>query len=301
METHRWTRAVGDQSAPIPRERTSELGEMEGAARCPFCSQNAHDKLCSRGLLARLGVPVCGRVRQLRELEGQPGCLCWRTFSASCYDTDPMNTRSESGKTNLVAIAILLGVVIAGVWIWKRLSLDTQEYVIDQAIPVAFVGLVIAAGLFLLLRALNRRRTRWRERARLLAAFEQATVQEKKLEIAFELIDVNGYRSEGLESVTPALRDLFSTTLQFAVGDKQHRIRGMAASHLGVLNDRTVIPLLMNALEDEHAYVRSCAALGLGRLRASEAREKLTIVMEKDWDQTVRSRSKEALERIKQS
>ena len=212
-----------------------------------------------------------------------------------------MNTRSESGKTNLVAIAILLGVVIAGVWIWKRLSLVTQEYVIDQAIPMAFVGLVIAAGLFLLLRALNRRRTRRRERARLLAAFEQATVQEKQLEIAFELIDVNGYRSEGLESVTPALRDLFSTTLQFAVGDKQHRIRGMAASHLGVLNDRTVIPLLMNALEDEHAYVRSCAALGLGRLRASEAREKLTIVMEKDWDQTVRSRSKEALERIKQA
>ena len=102
-----------------------------------------------------------------------------------------------------------------------------------------------------------------------------------------------------MESVTPALRDLFSTTLQFAVGDKQHRIRGMAASHLGVLNDKTVIPLLLKALEDEHAYVRSCAALGLGRLRASEAREKLTIAMEKDWDQTVRSRSKEALERIK--
>jgi HEAT repeat protein len=212
-----------------------------------------------------------------------------------------MRTRSESGKTNLVAIAILLGGVIAGVWVWKRLSLDTQEYVIDQAIPVAFVGLVIAAGLFLLLRAVNRRRAQRRDRAKLLAAFEQATAQEKKLEIAFALIDVNGYRGEGLESVTPALRDLFSTTLQFAVGDKQHRIRGMAASHLGVLNDRTVIPLLMNALEDEHAYVRSCAALGLGRLRASEAREKLTIVMEKDWDQTVRSRSKEALERIKQS
>ena len=212
-----------------------------------------------------------------------------------------MNTRSESGKTNLVAIAILLGVVIAGVWIWKRLSLDAQEYVIDQAIPMAFVGLVITAGLFLLLRVVNRRMAQRRERAKLLAAFEQATVQDKKLEIAFALIDVNGYRGEGLESVTPALRDLFSTTLQFALGDKQHRIRGMAASHLGVLNDRTVIPLLMNALEDEHAYVRSCAALGLGRLRASEAREKLTIVMEKDWDQTVRSRSKEALERIKQS
>lgn len=210
-----------------------------------------------------------------------------------------MSTRSESGKTNLAAIAILVSVVIAGVWVWKRLSLDTQEYVIDQAIPMAFAGLVIVAGLWMLVQLFIRRRTQRRERAKLVAAFERATVQEKRLEIAFALIDVNGYRGDGLESVTPALRDLFATTLQFAVGDKQHRIRGMAASHLGVLNDRTVIPLLLKALEDDHAYVRSCAALGLGRLRASEAKEKLTAVMEGDYDQTVRSRSKEALERIK--
>ena len=210
-----------------------------------------------------------------------------------------MSTRSESGQTNLIAIAVLVGVVIAGVWVWKRLSFNTQDYVIDQAIPMAFVGLVIAAGLWMLVRAFNRRRAQRRERAKLLAVFERATVQEKKLEIAFELIDMNGYRAEGLESVTPALRDLFASTLQQALGDKQHRIRGMAASYLGVLNDRTVIPLLVKALEDDHAYVRSCAALGLGRLRASEAKEKLKAVMEEDWDQTVRSRSKEALERIK--
>jgi len=223
----------------------------------------------------------------------------WPLPSPSCYDTDPMSTRSESGQTNLIAIGVVVGVVIAGVWVWKRLSLDTQEYVIDQAVPMAFAGLVIAAGLWMLVRAFNRRRAQRRERAKLLAEFERATVQEKKLEIAFSLIDVNGYRAEGLESVTPALRDLFASTLQQALGDKQHRIRGMAASYLGVLNDRTVIPLLLKALEDDHAYVRSCAALGLGRLRASEAKEKLMTVMEEDWDQTVRSRSKEALERIK--
>ena len=212
-----------------------------------------------------------------------------------------MSIRSQSGQANLTAIVVLIGLIITGVWVWKRLSLETQEYVIDQAIPMAFAGLVIAAGLLMLVRAFNRRRAQRRERAKLLAAFERATVREKKLEIAFALIEVNGYRVEGLESVVPALRDLFVTTLQRALGDKQHRIRGMSASHLGVLNDRTVIPLLLKALEDDHAYVRSCAALGLGRLRASEAKEKLTTAMEEDWDQTVRSRSKEALERIKQS
>jgi len=183
--------------------------------------------------------------------------------------------------------------------VWQRLSFHSQDYVIDQAIPVAFAGLAVAAGLFLLVRMFIRRKAQRRERAKLLAAFERATAQEKKREIAFALMEINGYRAEGLEPVTPALRDLFATTLQQALGDKQHRIRGMAASHLGVLNDRSVIPLLLKALEDDHAYVRSCAALGLGRLRASEAKEKLTMVMEGDWDQTVRSRSREALERIK--
>src|SRR6267143_1556344 len=169
--------------------------------------------------------------------------------------------RNESGNAKLTAIVALVGLTITGVWVWKRLSLNTQEYVIDQAVPMTFAGLVIAAGLLMLIRAFNRRRAQRRECAKLLAAFERTTVQEKKLEIAFALVEVNGYRAKGLESVTP---------------------------------------LLLKALEDDHAYVRSSAALGLGRLRASEAKEKLTTAMEEDWDQTVRSRSKEALERIKQ-
>lgn len=210
-----------------------------------------------------------------------------------------MSTRSESGNTNLAVLVTLVGIVIAAVWAWKRLSMDTQEQIIDQAVPIVFEGLVVLAGLFWLIRMLSRRRAKRRERAKLLASFERATTQEKKLEIAFALMEVNEYRADGLESAIPGLRDLFATTLQRALGDEQNRIRGMAASYLGALNDRTVIPLLLKALEDDHAYVRSSAALGLGRLRAGEAKEKLTIVMKEDWDQTVRSRSKEALERIK--
>jgi HEAT repeat protein len=147
-------------------------------------------------------------------------------------------------------------------------------------------------------RAIKRRRERLRLRAKLLAQFERETAREKKLETAFALIEVNEYRIDGLEPVVPALKELFTTTLQRALDDKQHRIRGMAASHLGVLQDKTVVPILVKALDDDHAYVRSCAALGLGRLRAVEARERLKTLMQDDWDQTVRSRAKEALEQI---
>jgi HEAT repeat protein len=207
--------------------------------------------------------------------------------------------RCSSGNANLTAIALLLGMVIASVWVWKRLSLETQEYVIDQAIPLVFVGALCCAVLWTVVRAVRKRKHRLRQRAKLLAAFERETARDKKLETAFALIEVNEYRVQGLESAVPAMKELFVTTLQRAVGEKQHRIRGMAASHLGVLQDMTVVPLLVKALEDDHAYVRSCAALGLGRLRAVETRERLKELMEEDWDQTVRSRAKEALERMR--
>jgi HEAT repeat protein len=74
----------------------------------------------------------------------------------------------------------------------------------------------------------------------------------------------------------------------------------MAASHPGALQDLSVVPLLVKALEDDHAYVRSCAALGLGWLRAFETHKCLKVVTEQDWDQTVRNRAREALERMRE-
>ena len=205
----------------------------------------------------------------------------------------------DSGNVNLTAIALILGTVITSVWVWKRLSLDTQDYIIDQAIPLVAVGLAVLTVLVMLWRAFRRRQSNRQERDRLLKLFEKETKREKQLELAFAMIEVNGYRIEGLESAVPLLKDLLVTTMQRAVGDKQHRIRGMAASHLGVLQDKSVVPLLVKALEDDHPYVRCCAALALGRLRATETKERLMTVMKDDWDQTVRSRAKEALERMR--
>ena len=206
--------------------------------------------------------------------------------------------RRTSGQANLTAIALLLGTVITAVWVWKRLSPETQDYLIDHAVPIALLGAVCVVVVWAGVRMVRSRNRRLRRRATLLARFTRETSQEKRLETAFALIEVNNYRVEGLESAVPALKELFATTLQRAVGDKQHRIRGMAASYIGVLQDLTVVPLLVKALEDDHAYVRSCAALALGRLRATETKERLLTVMKEDWDQTVRSRAKEALERM---
>ena len=229
------------------------------------------------------------------QCEAEP--LTWRTRAP--YDAHPMVPRTQSGQANLTAILVVIGIVVSSVWVWKRLSLETQEYVVDRAVPLALTGLVIGGGLFGVARKIHRTRTKRQARSRLIEAFERETVPDKKLDLALRLIEVNAYRLRGLEAVAPALRDILASTLLRAVGDKQHRIRGMAASHLGVLQDMTVVPLLMKALEDDHAYVRSCAVLGLGRLRALEAKDRLTTMMKEDWDQTVRSRAREALERLK--
>lgn len=209
-----------------------------------------------------------------------------------------MTPRAERGQANLTAIFILVGLVVTGVWIWKRLPPDTQEAVIDRAVPLAAAVAVLGLAVFWVVRKVRRRAARRRERDRLMVAFQREMSHDKKLELSFALAECNEYRLAGLEPVAPALKELWVTTLRRALGDKQHRIRGMAASHLGILQDLTVVPLLIKALEDDHAYVRACAALGLGRLRAAEARDRLKTVMEEDWDQTVRSRAREALERL---
>jgi len=207
-------------------------------------------------------------------------------------------TMDHRGQANLTAILALIGLIVASVWAWKRVTPDMQDYVVEQAVPTAVAAAVVGILGWKAVRHIQRRRARAHIRHRMIARFERETLANKRRDLAFELIEMNRYTFKGLEPIAPALVEVLVTTLKTALGDKQHRIRGMAASYLGVLQDKHVIPLLVKALEDDHAYVRACAALGLGRLKAFEAKDKLAVVMQDDWDQTVRSRAREALERM---
>ncbi len=210
-----------------------------------------------------------------------------------------MPRHAQSGQANLTTILLLLGLVVSGVWVWKRLSPDMQDLIIDQALPLAALSLAVLTLVWILIGKIRTRRRRNQERARLMKLFEGQTSSEKRLKLAFAVIEVNEYQRVGLEPIAPQLQELFVTTLKRALGDKQHQVRGMAASHLGVIGDDAAVAHLLAALEDDHAYVRSSAALGLGRLRATAAKDKLASVSKEDWDQTVRSRAREALERIR--
>jgi ABC-type nickel/cobalt efflux system permease component RcnA len=192
-----------------------------------------------------------------------------------------------------------LGLIVAGIWVWNHLNFDTQDYIVDEIIPIIGVFIVLSGGIWVGWRKWRTRQDRLKLRDRLIQRFQKEPSPQKQRDLAFTLVEVNLFESEGLETIAEPMAKLFIWTMNTALGDKQHRIRGMAASYLGILKHTESIPLLIRFLEDDHAHVRACAALALGRMRAQEAKAKLEEKMKEDWDQTVRSRAREALERIK--
>jgi hypothetical protein len=210
-----------------------------------------------------------------------------------------MNTQPETTRSvNLFFGLLVLGLIVAGIWIWNHLDFNTQDYITDEIIPIIGILVVMGGGLWIGIKKWRARKERLQLRDRLLQRFQKEPSSQKRRDLAFTIIEVNRFESEGLDAVIEPMAELFIWTLKTALGDKQHRIRGMAASYLGILRHQPSIPLLIRALEDDHAHVRASAALALGRMRAQEAKAKLEEKMKEDWDQTVRSRSREALERI---
>ena len=196
-----------------------------------------------------------------------------------------------------MALALII-LIVGGIWIWNHLDFDTQDFIVDEVVPVLFLVVAVTLLTWVNVRKIKRAKHKKTRRDRLLKQFSSEKAPRKRFDLASQLIELNEFQLEGLESVAADMAEVFLYTFKRSLGDKQHRFRGMAASYLGVVQHRESIPLLIKALEDDHAYVRGCAALALGRMRATEAKTKLEYTMKEDWDQTVRSRSREAVERM---
>ena len=207
---------------------------------------------------------------------------------------------NHRGQITLTSILFLLIIIVGSMWTWHHLNFDTQDFIIDEVVPFLFLLCVSVLGMWGGVRKIKRKKTTRIRRDRLMQQFSQEKSPKKRFDIATKLIELNNYERKGLERLAPDMAEVLIYTFKQSLGDKQHRTRGIAASHLGVLQQQKSIALLMNALEDDHAYVRGCAALALGRMRATEAKAKLEYTMKEDWDQTVRSRSREAVERMRQ-
>jgi hypothetical protein len=148
----------------------------------------------------------------------------------------------SSKPINVTLALLLVGVVVAAVWIWKRLPLDTQDFIVESALPVLASVVIGCVAIGLAIRAVLRRRRLVQRRDRLIDQFEREPSTQRRLDLAFELIELNRYRAQGLERVVGDMVSLFTNTLKTALGDKHHRLRGMAASHLGVLQDPSALP-----------------------------------------------------------
>ncbi len=205
---------------------------------------------------------------------------------------------NHRGQANITSVLILLIIIVGAAWTWNHLDFDTQDFVIDEVLPIVFLMFVATLGIWMSVRKVKQKKHTLKQRDLLIQRFTQEKSPRKRFDLAIELIELNNYKPDGLESISQGMAEVLVHTFKRSMGDKQHRIRGMAASHLGVIQHRESVPLLMKALEDDHAYVRSSAALALGRMRATEAKAKLEYTMKEDWDQTVRSRSREAVERM---
>lgn len=209
-----------------------------------------------------------------------------------------ISPEEQQGQTSLMSALFVIALIVGGIWGWHHLSFDAQDIIIEEIIPVFLLTSATSLLLWLGIKKLRNRRNKLKRRDQLIKQLTQETSIHKSFDLAVALIELNNYKRQGLESIAPAMSQVFSSIFKTSLGDKQHRFRGIAASHLGILEHQESIPLLIQALEDDHAYVRGCAALALGRMRAVEAKGKLEITMKEDWDQTVRSRSREAVERM---
>src|SRR5207244_11481914 len=102
-----------------------------------------------------------------------------------------MTRRDQDGQANLTATLLLVGLILAVVWIWKRLPLVTQNYLVERVMLLALLGVAVVMFVWVVARLLHRRCVNRRERDSLVKRFGGEPSPEKRLDLAFEAIELD--------------------------------------------------------------------------------------------------------------
>jgi hypothetical protein len=97
-----------------------------------------------------------------------------------------MSTQSETTRSiNPFFGLLVLGLIVAGIWIWNHLTFDTQDYIIDEIIPILGLIIVMGGGLWIGIRKWRARKERLQLRDRLLQRFQKEPSPQKRRDLAF--------------------------------------------------------------------------------------------------------------------
>ena len=110
----------------------------------------------------------------------------------------PTQTQPETNRAFNPFVGLLgLGLIVAGIWAWHHLNFDTQDYIVDEIIPIIGVVIILSVGIWVIWRKWRTRQDRLRLRDRLIQRFQKEPSPQKQRDLAFTLVEVNQYKAQG--------------------------------------------------------------------------------------------------------
>jgi len=199
------------------------------------------------------------------------------------------------GNIGIFILTHLLVAILVGFLLWSVFPPAWKDFL--KGGPWGIVAALVAGAIVLvsIVRGVLQRREHKKTHDRVAKVFREAIDPALQKRAALWLVDHDRNYPERLADAGPGL---FDVLLRIMKTDAEKLDRTCAANGLGVLGDPRAIGPLLAATKDEYAFVRAEAALALGKLKATEAENRLREMVEDDWDANARGRAKEALERI---
>ena len=58
-------------------------------------------------------------------------------------DAPPPHLANQRGQANVTMALALVIIVVGGIWIWNHLDFDTQDFIVDEVVPILFLAVAL--------------------------------------------------------------------------------------------------------------------------------------------------------------